>query len=181
MEESMKLSHRKDSLAVPDSDVTPSEDRLLTSNGYPFAVVLRLRVLQIVCGFSSLVMGAVAFIEERGKLNLGMGMPAGVITVAAAALSIHTSRGFSGYTQPSCKPPLSLLRFLGPTVRAAVPLTLLWLCSVVLHVSLLVSCLGALLHTSQTTVIASVLLVIAVLSLTAVVLVVRIDCRYDPD
>ncbi|KAG8256428.1 hypothetical protein J6590_068678 [Homalodisca vitripennis] len=126
-------------------------------------------------------MGAVAFIEERGRLHLGLGMPAGVLTVAAAAVSIHTSRGFSGYTSPTCAPPLSLFRFLGPTVRVAVPLTILWLCSVVLHLILFVFCLGSLFVSPQNTVMAGVLLLIAVLNLAAIALVLRIDCRYDPD
>lgn len=43
-----QLSHRKDSTAVLDSnDATPSDDRTLDRLGYPFAVVLRLRVLQV--------------------------------------------------------------------------------------------------------------------------------------
>lgn len=41
-------------------------------------------ILQIVCGISSLVMGTVAFIEEHGEVNLGLGMPAGIFTVIAA-------------------------------------------------------------------------------------------------
>lgn len=41
-------------------------------------------VLQVVCGISGVVMGAVAFIEERGRLHLGLSMPAGFLTVAAA-------------------------------------------------------------------------------------------------
>jgi hypothetical protein len=31
-----------------------------------------------------MVMGTVAFIEERGELNLGLGIPAGGVTVLAA-------------------------------------------------------------------------------------------------
>jgi hypothetical protein len=34
-------------------------------------------VLQIVCGISAMVMGTVALIEERGQMNLGLGVPAG--------------------------------------------------------------------------------------------------------
>lgn len=52
--------------------------------GYPFAFVLRMRVVQIVCGISMLVMGAVALIEEKNQLNLGFGIPAGLSTVLAA-------------------------------------------------------------------------------------------------
>ncbi|XP_037868888.1 uncharacterized protein LOC110386044 isoform X1 [Bombyx mori] len=65
------------------------------STTYPFALVLRLRVLQIVCGISAMVMGSVAFIEERQKFNMGLGIPAGGLSVLAAAVSIHTSRGWS--------------------------------------------------------------------------------------
>ncbi|KAL0832510.1 hypothetical protein ABMA28_000726 [Loxostege sticticalis] len=49
----------------------------------------------IVCGISAMVMGSVAFIEERQKFNMGLGIPAGGISVIAAAVSIHTSRGWS--------------------------------------------------------------------------------------
>jgi hypothetical protein len=41
-------------------------------------------LLQIVCGISAMVMGTVAFIEERGEFNLGLGIPAGGATVLAA-------------------------------------------------------------------------------------------------
>jgi hypothetical protein len=41
-------------------------------------------LLQIVCGISAMVMGTVAFIEERGEFNLGLGIPAGAATVLAA-------------------------------------------------------------------------------------------------
>lgn len=40
--------------------------------------------LQIVCGISAMVMGSVAFIEERQKFNMGLGIPAGGISVLAA-------------------------------------------------------------------------------------------------
>lgn len=100
-----------------------------------------------------------------------------------AAVSIHTSRGFSGYRAPSCAPPLMTFRFLGPTVGVAVPLTLLWTASVGLHLVLLGFCLSSLSMTSppQSSAIAIVLLVTTLLSLVAVALVLRIDCRYDPD
>ncbi|KAK9738090.1 hypothetical protein QE152_g10171 [Popillia japonica] len=55
-------------------------------DGYPFATVLRLRVLQIVCGITFLIMGTVGFIEEKGHLNLGLGIPAGAATILAAGL-----------------------------------------------------------------------------------------------
>ncbi|XP_039289982.1 uncharacterized protein LOC111057346 isoform X1 [Nilaparvata lugens] len=175
----MGLNHRKESNAgLCSEDITPSEEKLLDYDFYPFAVVLRLRVLQIVCGVSVLVMGTVAFIQERGSLNLGLGMPAGIITVTAAAVSIHTSRGFSGYSQPNCVPQL---RFLGPTVRVAIPLTCLWMCSITLHTVLSILAVVSLVTSPDTTVLAAILLFLSFLCLLAVVLIVRIDCTYDPD
>lgn len=41
---------------------------------------------QIVCGITFLIMGTVAFIEEKGELNLGLGIPAGAATILAAGL-----------------------------------------------------------------------------------------------
>jgi hypothetical protein len=41
-------------------------------------------LLQIVCGICAIIMGSVAIIEERGKLNLSLGIAAGVATVLAA-------------------------------------------------------------------------------------------------
>lgn len=41
---------------------------------------------QIVCGITGLVMGMVAIIEEKGKMNLGIAIPAGVLTVVAAGV-----------------------------------------------------------------------------------------------
>lgn len=87
------LSRRKESAAP----LTGERDGTLFSNGfgYPLALVLRLRVLQIVFGISAMVMGSVAFIEERQKFNMGLGIPAGGVSVLAAAVSIHTSRGWT--------------------------------------------------------------------------------------
>lgn len=98
-------------------------------------------------------------------------------------MSIHTSRGFSGYRSPSCEPPIIAFRFLGPTVGIAVPLTLLWTASVGLHLILMVFCLRSLIVSSpnHSSAITIVLLVTTLLSLTAVILVLNIDCRYDPD
>jgi hypothetical protein len=86
------MSYRKESVCPLSSDMTVTERRTSeerpTSDTrhdvYPFALVLRLRVLQVVCGISALVMGTVAFIEERGKLNLALAVPAGCATVLAA-------------------------------------------------------------------------------------------------
>ncbi|KAM3960954.1 uncharacterized protein ACR2FA_004905 [Aphomia sociella] len=87
------LSRRKESAAP----LTGERDTTIFRHAfnYPLALVLRLRVLQIVCGISAMVMGSVAFIEERQKFNMGLGIPAGGISVLAAAVSIHTSRGWS--------------------------------------------------------------------------------------
>ena len=41
-------------------------------------------LLQIVCGIGGLVLGAVGWLEERQKPALGLGVPAGAITVLAA-------------------------------------------------------------------------------------------------
>ncbi|CAG9559544.1 unnamed protein product [Danaus chrysippus] len=86
------LSHRKESAAP----LTGERSGIIFGHvlSYPLAVVLRLRVLQIVCGISTMVMGSVAFIEERQKFNMGLGIPAGSFSVIAAAVSIHTSRGW---------------------------------------------------------------------------------------
>lgn len=46
--------------------------------------VLTYVFLQIVCGISALIMGSVAIIEEKGRLNLGLGIPAGGATILAA-------------------------------------------------------------------------------------------------
>lgn len=75
---------------------------------YPFAMVYKLRVLQvgtqngkkdgkciiifflqIVCGISFLVIGTVAFIEEKGHMNLGLGIPAGGATILATGSLIY--------------------------------------------------------------------------------------------
>jgi hypothetical protein len=88
------MSCRKEPLCPLSTDNTVTDRR--TSDGYPtgssgtgvypFALVLRLRVLQVVCGISALVMGTVAFIEERGDLNLAFAVPAGCATVLAAGV-----------------------------------------------------------------------------------------------
>jgi len=43
-------------------------------------------IFQIVCGITGLVMGMVATIEEKGKMNLGLAIPAGILTVIAAGV-----------------------------------------------------------------------------------------------
>ena len=89
------MNYRKESVCPLSNEITVTDTRTSDEAGnnvagscgagvYPFAVVLRLRVLQVVCGISALVMGTVAFIEERGDLNLAMAVPAGCATVLAA-------------------------------------------------------------------------------------------------
>ncbi|GFG28679.1 hypothetical protein Cfor_07308, partial [Coptotermes formosanus] len=156
----------------------------------------------IVCGISAMVMGTVAFIEERGEFNLGLGVPAGAATVLAAAASIHTSRGFGGYRPSSCAPesPWSTLRFLGPSARIAGLLAALWGTACLLHAAVLIQAARTLavttsgdsdLHldylTTATTatpnlaVLAAVHLALSALTLIVVLTVLQVDCRYDPD
>jgi hypothetical protein len=44
-----------------------------------------------------MVMGTVAFIEERGKFNLGLGIPAGAATVLAAGKKVYCTLARSMY------------------------------------------------------------------------------------
>ncbi|XP_054279347.1 uncharacterized protein LOC128997728 [Macrosteles quadrilineatus] len=157
-----------------------------TDSLYPFSQVLRLRVLQIVCGICILLMGSVSCIEDRTSITrLGLGIPAGVFTVIAAGGSIHSSRGFGGYRPGSC--PYTSLRFLGPSPAAATSLTLLWLAACSLHVALIFQALFQLQNTdnsrtTQTSILVAVVeMILSVTTLIAVLWVVRIDCCYDPD
>lgn len=121
------------------------------------------------------------------------------------AASIHTSRGFEGYRPSTCMPGSSL-RFLGPSVRIAVPLTILWgmACSfqaaLVINVILTllakaqqpqkevillqddeVATTGTVEYTGDLAILALIELGLALLTILAVVLVLRIDCKFDPD
>lgn len=172
---------------------------------YPFHLVLRLRVLQIVCGLTAMVMGAVGVIEEHGELNLGLGIPAGGASVLAAAASVHTSRGFSGYRAPAgvvcaAGPRSHLAPWRGGAWRTALPVLLLWLLAVGLHATLLGKALIALAEpyhpqypphawvppsagskpTPTRTVIASLQMLLAATTLLAVVAVLHVDWRHDP-
>ncbi|XP_073987053.1 uncharacterized protein [Rhodnius prolixus] len=195
----MPGGRRKESVIT---DLTRTGDELPTiitklSNGssfwttknavYPFSRVLRLRVMQIVCGILILVMGAVACIEERGRLtNLALGVPAGLFTVLAAGASIHTSRGFGGYRASSWSEG-SILRALGPTPQTAAPLVVLWAVACVLHAALLVQSALVLkstkLNSEKSTrfQLAIVELILSILTLVAVLEVLRIDLTHDPD
>ncbi|XP_045447171.1 uncharacterized protein LOC123655402 [Melitaea cinxia] len=122
------LSHRKESAAplTVDRDGTIFHHVL----SYPLALVLRLRVLQIVCGISTMVMGSVAFIEERQKFNMGLGIPAGSLSVLAAAVSIHTSRGW-GVTSGT---------------GAGTAVALIWVASGCLLITLIIQCCRTILN-----------------------------------
>lgn len=95
--------------------------------------------------------------------------------------NIHTSRGFSGYVQPSCDAPWSHLRFLGPTVMSAISLTVLWSSACVLHLVLLWNSIKALSTSEELTILAVVLISLSLMTLLAAALLLRIDCIYDPD
>ncbi|PSN34976.1 hypothetical protein C0J52_26386 [Blattella germanica] len=188
------MNYRKESVCPLSNEITVTSDdypcNATPNDGagvYPFAVVLRLRVLQVVCGISALVMGTVAFIEERGQLNLAMAFPAGCATVLAAAVSIHTSRGFGGY-QPSTCGASSSLRFLGPSARVAAPLVILWSVACCLHVALVFQAVATLSGGSKSSELSGTVIVLAVIemlltaiTISAVVVILRIDCKYDPD
>lgn len=181
----VRLNHKKEQVIILDEDNMLLDDKMIYTSQpkiYPFAVVLRLRVLQIVCGITGLVMGMVATIEEKGKMNLGLAIPAGILTVIAAAGSIYMSHGFSGYRpQQLCDPRLQPFRFLGPTVRSAVALTVLWLAACLLHACLLYVSARSLFRNGQIAVLATILISLTLLTLLSTAALVHIDCKYDPD
>ncbi|CAB3360680.1 Hypothetical predicted protein [Cloeon dipterum] len=168
------------SSAEDDEDNIPVDPK-----AYPFALVLRLRVMQIVCGISTMVMGTVALIEEKGQMNLGLGVPAGGVVVLAASLSIHCSRGFGGYEPSGCS--CSKLRWLGPNPRTAALLAALWGTALLMVGALGVRCVLTLAHGVPDTfatdlhVLALVQLSLALLVVGATVVAVRVDCSRDPD
>ncbi|KAK3909401.1 NAD(P)H-quinone oxidoreductase subunit 5, chloroplastic [Frankliniella fusca] len=148
-----------------------------------------------------MVMGAVGVIEEHGELNLGLGIPAGGASVLAAAASVHTSRGFSGYRAPAAGCGGSrYAAWRGGAWRSAVPVLLLWMLAVGLHATLLGRSVIALAEpyhpqyppnswvppsagskpTPTRTVIASLQMILAASTLVAVALVLHVDCRHDP-
>lgn len=108
--------------------------------------------------------------------------------IFVSATSIHTSRGFGGY-RPSQRMPASL-RFLGPSIRIALPLAILWSLACSFQAALVVQTIITLStisnseveeNTTDLLVLASVELGLALMTLTAVFLVIRIDCTRDPD
>lgn len=110
-----------------------------------------------------------------------------------AAGSLHTTKGFGGYKPSTCLPGSSF-RFLGPSVRIAVPLTILWgaacsfLTALVIQTTRTLTTLPNIdiydsLYTAQKdlTILALVELGLSIITLSAVVFLLRIDCKYDPD
>ncbi|CAG9135981.1 unnamed protein product [Plutella xylostella] len=79
---------RKQSVSSAVSGASRGEDPGSDPKLYPFAVALRVRVLQIVCGIGGLVVGAVGWLEERERPALGLGVPTGVVTILAAGIVI---------------------------------------------------------------------------------------------
>lgn len=93
--------------------------------------------------------------------------------------------------------PGSSLRFLGPSVRIALPLAVLWGIACAFQTALMVQTTLTLTKVTQhdyllennhsednstdLVVLASVELGLAMLTMAAVLLVLRIDCKYDPD
>nr|XP_022910474.1 uncharacterized protein LOC111421536 [Onthophagus taurus] len=143
-------------------------------------------------------MGTVGFIEERGELNLGFGIPAGSAIILAAAGSLHTTKGFGGYKTSTC-PPNSPLRFLGPTLQIAVPLTIIWGTACSFLVALFVKSLKTLTinpimkpnyddedpnylcHKRDLTILASLKASLCFVVIISIITLLRIDCKYDPD
>ncbi|XP_050442463.1 uncharacterized protein LOC126846726 [Adelges cooleyi] len=159
---------------------------------YFFSHILRVRVLQIVCGILAVVMGSVACIEDKGSFaNLGLGIPAGLSTVLAAATSIYTSRIFNGYNDTltaSSNRTLAVFRLLGPTFQSAIAVGLFWSLALVLNVMLFTRA-GRALTEYQTNIssnptmfwLAVLHLTLSSLVLIAVGAIVWLDCHHDPD
>lgn len=90
--------------------------------------------------------------------------------------------------------PGSTLRFLGPSVKIAVPLALLWGTACSFLAALLIQSSrtlayfeydenykGYLTDSKDLIILAGAELSLAAVTLLAVVLLLRIDCKYDPD
>ncbi|XP_026485526.1 uncharacterized protein LOC113393048 [Vanessa tameamea] len=153
---------------------------------YPFAIALRVRVLQIVCGIGGLVVGAVGWLEERQKPELGLGVPAGAVTVLAAATSVYYSRGFGGWVSAKSRTTRNWgtpWRALGPSPCAAIPLTLLWTVAITAHVAMLAFCIRSLMNfgcSSRTCIgVAAAQLAVSITTLAAAVFLFQLDLRFD--
>ncbi|XP_017301696.1 uncharacterized protein LOC103514394 isoform X2 [Diaphorina citri] len=132
-------------------------------------------------------MDSVAVIEQNGSIsNLGLGLPAGIFTILATAVSIHTSKGFGGYRPSSCGPG-SFWRILGPTVKKAIALTVLWTSAFSLNVALVAQSVHVLrpIHfhrPSETCLILAVIqLILSSTILISLLVIVKIDLTHDPD
>ncbi|CAH0723583.1 unnamed protein product, partial [Brenthis ino] len=154
---------------------------------YPFAIALRVRVLQIVCGIGGLVVGAVGWLEERQKPELGLGVPTGAFTVLAAATSVYYSRGFGGWVSARSRTTRNWgapWRVLGPSPCAAVPLTLLWTIAIAAHIAMLAFCIRSLMNlgcNSKTCIgVAAAQLSVSISTLAAALFMLQLDLRFDP-
>ncbi|CAG4969924.1 unnamed protein product [Parnassius apollo] len=178
---------RKQSVCSAVSGASKGDEPLSTGvQTYPFAVALRVRVLQIVCGIGGLVVGAVGWLEEKQKPALGLGVPAGAITVIAATTSVYFSRGFGGWNSARSGTTRNWgtpWRVLGPAPCAAVPLTTLWTVAVGAHIAMLAFCIRSLMNIgcNSTTCIgvAVAQLVVSVSTLAAAVYMLQLDLRFD--
>ncbi|XP_014361001.2 uncharacterized protein LOC106712858 isoform X1 [Papilio machaon] len=179
---------RKQSVCSALSGVSKGDEPLTAGiRVYPFAVALRVRVLQIVCGIGGLVVGAVGWLEEKQKPALGLGVPAGAITVVAATTSVYFSRGFGGWNTARSRTSRSWggpWRVLGPAPCAAVPLTALWTVAIAAHIAMLAICIRTLMNlgcNSTTCVgVAVAQLVVSISTLAATVYMLQLDLRFDP-
>uniref|UniRef100_A0A1B6CZW5 Uncharacterized protein n=1 Tax=Clastoptera arizonana TaxID=38151 RepID=A0A1B6CZW5_9HEMI len=138
----------------------------------------------IVCGTCIIVLGMVACIDDKYSFfGLGLGVPAGLVTVLASGCCIYRSRGFGGYNPSSCKD--SCFRFLGANYQIACPLVILWCMASTLHVWVLIKALAVILRRNKNTdtmfILAVIESILSVLTLSAVIWTVRIDIYYDPD
>ncbi|KDR22081.1 Reticulocyte-binding protein 2-like protein a [Zootermopsis nevadensis] len=166
----VRLSHRKES-TVPLASECPTPDSRSGDTRefrtYPFALVLRLRVLQhrndilnyqsspviskkqlvSVRKFSTYEVRSESFktapIKTRTLIsvkNYKSTSPQPQLQFVSTAASIHTSRGFGGYRPSSCAPESlwSALRFLGPSARIAGLLAVLWGGACSLHAAVLI-------------------------------------------
>lgn len=104
-----------------------------------------------------------------------------------SALSIHTTRGFSGYTTSTCMYG-SPYRFLGPSVRVAIPLTVLWGSACSFLAVVMIKSISTLNYLRQVDnrpcdlfVLAITEFSLALLTLSIVLVHLRIDCKHDPD
>lgn len=105
-----------------------------------------------------------------------------------SAASIHTTRGFGGYRPSTCMPGSSF-RFLGPSVKIAVPLTILWGTACSFLAALIFKSMETLYHLSHEAqdtscdlfILALAEFSLALITIGIVLVHLTIDCKYDPD